>query len=793
MSTKAKKSLRGDSNTEPLAAALEYGAEGLRVFPCLNKPGDPEHKKPLTKHGFKDASCDPKVMTAWWKRWPNALIGMPTGKSFCVLDLDVKKGKNGLAVIPDWEKRSPLIAGTGSGGRHLYFLPDEQVRCTTDQIGLGVDTRGKGGYVIVPPSEGYLWVNGHDLSDLSLLPPWPDDLRLPVDNDPHESGEELLARDLEEFAFALSVIPNDIREYSEWKKICMAIWAATNGSEEGFELCDEFSQRWTCGTYDAAEVKKAWQQISDSPPDKISAGTIFYLADQADPGWRARIKGKKSLDDGLSKEQKKEIARLAALSLVQYEKERAAAAERLGLRKSVLDQLVYGARPNDPDDRQGTELEFTAIKPWPEAVEGERLVADLVTTIRNHVILTEHQALTTAVWVMHVHALEYAEHSPRLHIASPVKRCGKTTLLSTVAALVPKPISTENITTSAVFRMMEMHQPTLLIDEADIFLNDNEDMRSLLNSGHGRRGTCIRTVGEDFEPRAFKVWSAVVIAGIGDIPATLEDRSITILLRRRLPDEQITRLRSNRTEHLAVLARRAARWVADHKIALADADPELPEKLSDREHDNWRPLVAIADAISGKLGQRVREAALAISLEKPDEDLENKETWPLMVLADVAAIVELYLSQKKTDKSPSWMLSQKKIDKIPSWVLCNALNELVERPWSEYHRRGQFTSGLTMNALARLLKPFKIRPQAMRFEPKPAPTRNGYFVDQILEAKRRYIDKEVTLTNDDIGDFSSFAGKPDSNPKPRNPPMKPNTSRKSIRNPGFGLKKAKVQ
>src|SRR5262249_4208614 len=152
--------------------------------------------------------------------------------------------------------------------------------------------------------------------------------------------------------------------------------------------------------------------------------------------------------------------------------------------------------------------------------------------------------------------------------ASPTKQCGKTTLLSTVAALVPKPIRTENITKSAVFRLMEKYQPTLLIDEADIFLKDNEEMRSLLNSGHGRNGQCILTVGDNHEPRFFKVWGPVVVAGIGYIPATLEDRSITISLRRRLPDEPIERLRSNRTEHLAVLARRTARWVADNKDAL---------------------------------------------------------------------------------------------------------------------------------------------------------------------------------------------------------------------------------
>jgi putative DNA primase/helicase len=243
------------------------------------------------------------------------------------------------------------------------------------------------------------------------------------------------------------------------------------------------------------------------------------------------------------------------------------------------------------------------------------------------VVLSEQQALAVALWILHSHAFEFAEHSPRLHVPSPAPRCGKTTLLNTVAAIVPKPIHTENITTSALFRIIEMVQPTLLIDEADIFLKDNEDMRGLLNAGHGRGGQVIRTVGEDFEPRAFKVWSPVVVAGIGRIPATIEDRSITISLRRRLPHEKIERLRTNRTGHLDVLGRRAARWVADNKTALADADPTLPDSLGDRERDNWRPLVAIADAISVAAGQRPEKQRSRSP--KRNGTMRAPRSWPL--------------------------------------------------------------------------------------------------------------------------------------------------------------------
>src|SRR5262249_715167 len=136
------------------------------------------HKEPLTKHGFKDATTDAGAIRRWWKRWPDALIGMPTGKvtGIAVLDLDRKKGKDGFTAVPDWERRTPVIARTPSGGPQLYFKNADGLYCSDSKIAPGVDTRADGGYAIVPPSPGYSWVNG---AVFSALPPWPNDLRLP--------------------------------------------------------------------------------------------------------------------------------------------------------------------------------------------------------------------------------------------------------------------------------------------------------------------------------------------------------------------------------------------------------------------------------------------------------------------------------------------------------------------------------------------------------------------------------------------------------------------------------------
>jgi hypothetical protein len=85
-----------------LEAAMAYAAGGLPVFPCVNSPNEERHKRPLTAHGFKDATTDEKKIRRWWSISPDALIGMPTGKvsGIAVLDLDKKKGQDATSTCP---------------------------------------------------------------------------------------------------------------------------------------------------------------------------------------------------------------------------------------------------------------------------------------------------------------------------------------------------------------------------------------------------------------------------------------------------------------------------------------------------------------------------------------------------------------------------------------------------------------------------------------------------------------------------------------------------------------------
>jgi putative DNA primase/helicase len=405
-----------------------------------------------------------------------------------------------------------------------------------------------------------------------------------------------------------------------------------------------------------------------------------------------------------------EISRLAKLGKLEYERERKEAAKRLSIRPLILDRLVAAERHEFDDDKQGRTLSLHEPEPWPERVNGADLFDELSSAIRRHVVMPDWAADTAALWIGHTYLVDCFGISPRLAIASPEKRCGKTTLLDVLSRLVLRPLPTANATTSAIFRVVEMQQPTLLIDEADTFLSENEGLRGILNSGHRQGGAVIRTVGDDFEPRAFSTYSACAIALIGKLPATLTDRSVSIDLRRRRPDESIDVFRFDHTGSLDQLARNAARWAIDHADDVRGAEPDMPAGLFNRAADNWRPLLAIADVAGGAWPARARRAVQSLAAAGDDD-----QSASIALLADIRAI-----------------FAERRTDRLPSAELVDALIAIEGRPWAEW-KAGK---PITANGLARVLKPFRIKPGTIRTS---VGTPKGYQLAQFDDAFARYL------------------------------------------------------
>jgi putative DNA primase/helicase len=152
---------------------------------------------------------------------------------------------------------------------------------------------------------------------------------------------------------------------------------------------------------------------------------------------------------------------------------------------------------------------------WPEQVEGAELLASLEQTVGRFLALAPGQIVPLVLWVVFAHAHDAFEISPILAITSPDKGCGKSTALALLSALVPRPLTSANITPSAVFRATERFKPCLLLDEADTFLSESEGLRGVLNSGHMRSQAYVtRVTGDDHYVSMFSTWAPKAIAMI---------------------------------------------------------------------------------------------------------------------------------------------------------------------------------------------------------------------------------------------------------------------------------------
>lgn len=176
----------------PAVAALGYAAHGWAVLPvhtplpqgcsCGQDCGRSAGKHPRTLHGLKEASRSPDRIWTWWRRWPDANIGIRTGQEsgLVVLDVDLQHGGEASldALEASYDRLPPtLTAHSGGGGRHLYFLhPGRRVSNSASLGGFaGLDMRGDGGYIVAPPSlhqggQRYTWEEPP--RPLAALPPW---------------------------------------------------------------------------------------------------------------------------------------------------------------------------------------------------------------------------------------------------------------------------------------------------------------------------------------------------------------------------------------------------------------------------------------------------------------------------------------------------------------------------------------------------------------------------------------------------------------------------------------------
>ncbi len=406
------------------------------------------------------------------------------------------------------------------------------------------------------------------------------------------------------------------------------------------------------------------------------------------------------------------VKQLAKLKPFEYDRVRKEKAKELKVQRATLDADVKAARQESNQE----DLPFTNIEPYSESIDPAQLLDDITDTIQRFIVMDKYQAQLAALWVSACWFLDVIHAAPIALINAPEKACGKSQLLTVLGLLAPRTAQASGISPSVLFRMIEAYQPTLFIDEIETVLKDNDDLRGLINAGHTRDSAYVwRSVakGDDFEPKRFKVWGMKAICGINAIKLaeTVTSRSIIFELRRKKKDEPVQRLREAEPDLFSTLSAKLARIGEEYSQQVRDARPTLPEALSDRDQDNFEPLLAIAGVAGGHWPETSRKGALKLSGA---------------VLSVQSTANELLASIKE-------VFEKKKIDKTSTADLIKVLCENEERAWATFNR-GQ---PLTPRQLARLLKGYNIASKDLRFGDKTGI--KGFESEQFTDTFLRYL------------------------------------------------------
>jgi len=420
------------------------------------------------------------------------------------------------------------------------------------------------------------------------------------------------------------------------------------------------------------------------------------------------------------------IQRLSKLSPLQYDQVRKQEAKALSVRPVTLDAVVRDARKGPAAE----ELPFTEIEPWPEPVDPAQLLTEIAATVRRFIVCDRDTAHAVALWTSMTWFIEVVQVAPLAVITAPEKRCGKSQLLFLLGRLSARAITTSSISPAALYRTIDAWCPTLLIDEADAFMRDNEELRGILNSGHTRESAyVIRTVGDSFTPTKFNTWGAKALAGIGHVADTLMDRAVIFELRRKLPHEKVERIRYAEPDLFDDLRSKLARFAEDYSDQVRQARPPLPHSLNDRAQDNWEPLLAIAMSAGNEWLQLGTTAALKLSGSDSDTQTVGTE-----LLADIREIFG------------------QDLDRITTAELIRLLCTDGEKPWATFNRG----NAITPRQVAKRLKEYGILSHTIRIGIETA---KGYTIDQFREVFSRYlpVPPELSVTTSQTSIHAALA------------------------------------
>lgn len=348
-----------------------------------------------------------------------------------------------------------------------------------------------------------------------------------------------------------------------------------------------------------------------------------------------------------------------------------------------------------------------------------------------------HACYACCAWVLHTWVLDAFDSTPRLAALSPEKSSGKTRLLEVLDLVVPNPKHTVNMSAAVLFRLVGGDEPvTLLMDEADTYLGwrvarEHEDIRGLVNAGHRRGATAYRMKMEGgAQVQEFPAFAPIALAGIGDLPDTVLDRSIVIAMKRRTSSETIEPFRRRlAAKEAEALVESLSKWAGCSVKELPGVIDglKMPSGIEDRPADVWEALIAIGDLAGNVWSKRIREAAVALNSER----LERDPSLGVQLLNDIRSLFDLEGAE----------------DRVTSHDLVSLLTQIEGAPWSNI--KGE---PIDAHGVARRLRPYGIRPDVHRFGDRTA---RGYLRQDFWDAWERYSPPPDTRNNRDSHDAPS--------------------------------------
>ena len=189
---------------------------------------------------------------------------------------------------------------------------------------------------------------------------------------------------------------------------------------------------------------------------------------------------------------------------LEYDRRRRDAARELGVRAGSLDDAVEVRRAELAAEAAPAPLfGHWIVEPWDEPIATDALALAIMQRLQRHVIFDNEAALAVSLWVLMAWVHDVAAvHSPILLATSAEANSGKTTLLNLVSFLAPRALMCVEISEATLFRGIQLWQPTIIVDEADLILLNNEPLRAVVNSGWTRGASVPRCIGDDNVPHA---------------------------------------------------------------------------------------------------------------------------------------------------------------------------------------------------------------------------------------------------------------------------------------------------